>query len=191
MLVWSAEAGQGAGVDAPQAHRGRVVVQAWIASRGLIAAVALIIAIVDHRSLTDLVSNWDVQHFVRLAEGGYFAEPDNILMAFFPGLPVLLWLFAELGAPMVVSGVMISTLCSAVAAAALYRLGGPWAAVAWLFAPTAVFTTVPYTESLFCAAAFWAWERARSDRWLAAALLVSIACTVRCPECSWPVRCWS
>ena len=28
---------------------------------------------------------------------------------------------------------------------------------------------VPYTESLFCAAAFWAWERARSDRWLAAA----------------------
>ena len=60
-----------------------------------------------------------------------------------------------------------------------YRLGGPWAAVAWLFAPTAVFTTVPYTESLFCAAAFWAWERARSDRWLAAALLCAAACTVR------------
>ncbi len=80
---------------------------------------------------------------------------------------------------MAVSGVIISTLCSAIAAAALYRLGGPWAAVAWLFAPTAVFTTVPYTESLFCAAAFWAWERARSDRWLAAAVLASIACTVR------------
>ena len=54
---------------------------------------------------------------------------------------------------------------SAVAAAALLRLGGPWAAVAWLFAPTAVFTTVPYTESVFCALAFWAWERARADRW--------------------------
>ena len=53
---------------------------------------------------------------------------------------------------------IISTACSAIAAAALYRLGGPWAAVAWLFAPTAVFTVVPYTESLFCAAAFWAWE---------------------------------
>ena len=100
-------------------------------------------------------------------------------MAFFPGLPVLLSLFAQIGVPMAVSGVIISTLCSAVAAAALYRLGGPWAAVAWLFAPTAVFTTVPYTESLFCAAAFWAWERARSDRWLAAAVLASIACTVR------------
>ena len=156
MLVRSAEVDPAAGVDATQAHRGRVVVQAWVASRGLIAAVALIIAIMDNRSLTDLVSNWDVQHFVRLAEDGYFAEPDNILMAFFPGLPVLLSLFAQFGAPMAVSGVIISTLCSAVAAAALYRLGGPWAAVAWLFAPTAVFTTVPYTESLFCAAAFWA-----------------------------------
>jgi Gpi18-like mannosyltransferase len=40
---------------------------------------------------------------------------------------------------------------------------------------------VPYTESLFCALAFWAWERARADRWLAAALLTSLACTVRCP----------
>jgi len=38
---------------------------------------------------------------------------------------------------------------------------------------------VPYTESLFCALAFWAWERARADRWLAAALLTSLACTVR------------
>ncbi len=78
-----------------------------------------------------------------------------------------------------ISGVVLATACSAVAAAALYRLGGPWAAVAWLFAPTAVFTMVPYTESMFCAAAFWAWERARSDRWLAAAVLTAVACTVR------------
>ena len=107
------------------------------------------------------------------------AEPDGTLMAFFPGWPVILWLFDQLGMPVAISGVIISTACSAVAAAALYRLGGTWAAVAWLFAPTAVFTVVPYTESLFCAAAFWAWERARSDRWLAAALLTAVACTVR------------
>ena len=80
---------------------------------------------------------------------------------------------------MAITGVIISLVGSAVAAAALLRLGGPWAAVAWLFAPTAVFTTVPYTESLFCAAAFWAWERARADRWLAAALLTALACTLR------------
>ena len=158
---------------------GRIVIQAWLASRGMIFAVALVLAVVQHRTLIDMVSNWDVQHFGRLAAGGYWAEPDGTLMAFFPGWPAILWLFDQLGMPVAISGVIISTACSAVAAAALYRLGGTWAAVAWLFAPTAVFTVVPYTESLFCAAAFWAWERARADRWLAAALLTALACTVR------------
>jgi Mannosyltransferase (PIG-V) len=158
---------------------GRTVIQAWLASRGLIVAVALLLAVVQHRTLTDMVSNWDVQHFAKLAAGGYFAEPNGTLMAFFPGWPLILSLFGQLGVPVAISGVIISTACSAVAAAALYRLGGRWAAVAWLFAPTAVFTMVPYTESLFCAAAFWAWERARSDRWLVAATLTAVACTVR------------
>ena len=158
---------------------GRIVIQAWLASRGLIVAVALLLAVVQHRTLTNMVSNWDVEHFSKLATGGYFADPNGTLMAFFPGLPVIFSLFNQLGMPVAITGVVLSTVCSAIAAAALYRLGGQWAAVAWLFAPTAVFTMVPYTESLFCAAAFWAWERARSDRWLAAAVLTAVACTVR------------
>jgi hypothetical protein len=157
----------------------RIVIQAWLASRGLIAAVALVLAVMQHRTLTNMVSNWDVQHFSQLAAGGYFADPNGTLMAFFPGLPVIFWLFNQLGVPVAITGVVLSMVCSALAAAALYRLGGPWAAVAWLFAPTAVFTVVPYTESLFCAAAFWAWERARSDHWLAAAALTAVACTLR------------
>jgi hypothetical protein len=158
---------------------GRIVIQAWLASRGLIVAVALLLAVVQPRTLSDMVSNWDVRHFAELAAGGYFAEPDGTLMAFFPGWPLILALFGQLGLPVAISGVIISTACSAVAAAALYRLGGPWTAVAWLFAPTAVFTMVPYTESLFCAVSFWAWERARSDRWLVAVALTAVACTVR------------
>jgi hypothetical protein len=157
----------------------RIVVQAWLASRGMIFTVALVLAVVQHRTLTNMVSNWDVQHFGNLAAGGYLAEPDGTLMAFFPGWPTILWSFDQLGVPVAISGVIISTACSAVAAAALYRLGGQWAAVAWLFAPTAVFTVVPYTESLFCAVAFWAWERARANRWLAATLFTALACTVR------------
>ena len=157
----------------------RMVIQAWLASRGLIATVALLLAVRDGRSLTDMVSNWDVKHFANLAAGGYLAEPNGILMAFFPALPLILRGFLYVGVPIAIAGVVISTTCSAVAAAALIRLGGPWTAIAWLFAPTAVFTVVPYTESLFCAAAFWAWERARSNHWLAAALLAAAACTVR------------
>ncbi len=164
---------------APEVAAGRIVVQAWIASRGLIAAVALVLAVVEGRSLSTMINNWDVQHFSRLAAGGYLADADGTLMAFFPGLPVLLSLFSQVGIPVTISGVVLSLAGSAVAAAALYRLGGPWPAVAWLFAPTAVFTTVPYTESLFCAAAFWAWDRARADHWIAAALLCAAACTVR------------
>jgi len=172
------------GASAPDGGRspdggGRLVVQAWLASRGLIALVAVLLALREGRSFTNMVSNWDVQHFTALATGGYFAEPDGILMAFFPGLPTLLRGFVALGIPIAVGGVLLSLVCSAVAAGALLRLGGPWAAVAWLFAPPAVFTTVPYTESLFCATAFWAWERARADRWGAAAVLAAAACTVR------------
>ena len=158
---------------------GRIVIQAWLASRGLIIGVALVLALVQDQNLTNMVSNWDVQHFSKLAADGYLADPNGTLMAFFPGLPGIFWLFGQLGVPVAVTGVILSMVCSAFAAAALYRLGGPWAAVAWLFAPTAVFTVVPYTESLFCAAAFWAWERARSDRWLAAAALTAVACTLR------------
>ena len=158
---------------------GRIVIQAWLASRGLIALVALLLAVLEHRRLGEMVMNWDVRHFENLAMHGYLAEPSGILMAFFPGLPTLLSVGLSLGIPIAVTGVVISLAGSAVAAAALLRLGGPWAAVAWLFAPTAVFTTVPYTESLFCAAAFWAWERARADRWWAAAALTALACTLR------------
>ena len=158
---------------------GRIVIQAWLASRGMIVGVALVLAVVQGQSITNMVSNWDVQHFSKLAADGYLADPDGTLMAFFPGLPAIFWLFEQLGVPVAITGVVLSMACSAFAAAALYRLGGPWAAVAWLFAPTAVFTVVPYTESIFCAAAFWAWERARSDRWLAAAALTAVACTLR------------
>lgn len=36
-----------------------------------------------------------------------------------------------------------------------------------------------YTESLFCAAAFWAWERASARRWDQAAALAAVAASVR------------
>lgn len=157
----------------------RTVARAWLASRGLIALVALLLAVFQGRSLADMIDQWDVEHFANLALHGYLGRADGTLMAFFPGLSALLRLGLELGIPIYVSGVVISAICSYLAAVALARLGGPLAAVAWLFAPTAVFTVVPYTEALFCAAAFWAWERARRNHWATAALLAGMACTVR------------
>jgi len=65
------------------------------------------------------------------------------------------------------------------ASAALYRMFCAPAACLWLLAPAAVFTAVGYTEAAFCAAAFWAWQRARADRWGQAAALAGVACAFR------------
>src|SRR5215204_726177 len=92
---------------------GRMVLQAWIASRGLIAAVALLLAVRQGGSLTKMVSNWDVNHFANLAQGGYYADPRGILMAFFPALPLILRAGLELGVPIAITGVVLSRLCSA------------------------------------------------------------------------------
>ncbi|MDN5563233.1 MAG: hypothetical protein L0G49_05575 [Luteococcus sp.] len=152
------------------------VARAWLASRGLLLGVALLVMITQHRSGHDLLSAWDVAHFEAIATQGYANPIDR---AFFPGLPLLLRGAHTVGIPMGLAGVGIAGICSALAAWALLRLGGPVAASLWLFAPTTVFTTVAYTEAPFCAAAFWAWERARSRHWGQAALLTGLACSFR------------
>lgn len=152
------------------------IVQVWLVTRLLFAILAVSLAIAGRRSLDSVVAQWDVAHFLLIAREGY-ADPKE--MAFFPGWPLVLRGFAEVGLSPVLMGSVVALACSLAAAFALKRLAGPWGAVAWLLAPTAVFTAVPYTEAPFCAAAFWAWERASQRRWGQAALLTALACTLR------------
>ena len=158
----------------------RLVVQAWVGSRLLLLLAGLGVMWFTGRSAGELVANWDVLHFFGIARDGYATAQE---VAFFPGLPLLLRAGAAAGVPMAVGGVVLSLVGSGFAAWGLSRLGGPragvFAAVAWLVAPTAVFTVVPYTESLFCAFAFWAWVRARDDRWAWAAALAACASAFR------------
>lgn len=160
----------------PVRDGGRLVVQTWLFTRLLLVGTALWVGVTTGRSATDMLANWDVQHYFDIALDGYAAPTD---VAFFPGWPLVLRAFHLVGVPLLVAGVGLAVICSALAAAALHRLGGPIAAVVWLLAPTTVFTFVPYTEAPFCAAAFWAWERARARRWGAAATLAAVACTIR------------
>lgn len=155
----------------------RLVVQAWLGSRLLVALAAAIVLVTrPELRLHHILVNWDVIHFINIARNGYVAPNAE---AFFPGIPMLLRAGALVGIDEVVTGLVLSAVGSILASWALYRLGGPIAAVAWLLAPTAVFTVVGYTESVFCAAAFWAWERARSKDYLPMALLAGVACVVR------------
>ncbi|MDO5533476.1 MAG: mannosyltransferase family protein [Propionibacteriaceae bacterium] len=153
-----------------------LIVQVWLISRLLFAVMAVALAVTGRRSLESVLSQWDVLHFLTIARDGY-ANPEQ--MAFFPGLPLLLRGFTELGLSPVLLGTLVSLVASLVAAFALKRLAGVWGAVAWILAPTAIFTAVPYTEALFCAFAFWAWERATRRHWGQAALLAALACTLR------------
>ena len=148
----------------------RLVIQTWLVTRLMMALVAVWLMLTEGRELGVMVTNWDVAHFAAIAEHGYL-EATN--MAFFPGWPLFLRLAASSGLPAVAVGTLLALLASGLAAAALYRLAGAPAAIAWLLAPTAVFTMVPYTESVFCAAAFWAWERATTKHWGAAAVLTA------------------
>ncbi len=158
----------------------RLVVQAWLGSRVLLALVLVWTVWSTGATWQAAAGNWDVAHFLRIARDGYAAENEA---AFFPGLPLLLRAVGAAGVDMTGGGIAVSVVASAFAAWALWRLGGPRtgvvAAVLWLFAPTAVFTVVPYTESIFAAFAFWAWLRAREGRWPWAAVLAAGACSVR------------
>lgn len=167
-------AGVREGFSRPGVH---LVAQAWVGSRLLVAiSAAYVLATRPELTLRDILQTWDVVHFIRIAENGYVAANSE---AFFPGLPLLLRAGAAVGIDPVVGGVLLALVGSVLATWALYRLGGPNAAIAWLLAPTAVFTVVGYTESIFCAAAFWSWEFARRRRYLPMALLAGVAAATR------------
>lgn len=152
------------------------IVQVWLISRLMFAVLAVALAVMGNKSLDSVVAQWDVAHFLKISTEAY-ADPKE--MAFFPGWPAVLHAVGLTGASKVLGGTVIALVCSLVAAFALKRIAGPWGAIAWLLAPTAVFTAVPYTEAPFCAAAFWAWERATKDKWGQAALLAALASTLR------------
>ncbi|GAB3623690.1 hypothetical protein GCM10027418_17740 [Mariniluteicoccus endophyticus] len=150
----------------------------WLVSRlALLVVAVVVIATTADKTFLQIFSNWDVEHYVAIAEKSYL--DDTKRMAFFPGLPMVLWVFTKVGIPAVAGGMLVSLVASGFAAWALYRLGGFWAAALWLVAPTMVFTFVPYTEALFCAFAFWAWVRAREDRWALAGVMAAGAASIR------------
>jgi hypothetical protein len=158
-------------------RNGWLVAQTWLITRLMMALVGAWVAISSKDSLATVVTRWDVAHFLTIASQGY-TNANSV--AFFPGWPALIWATSSpFGILPALTATVLALIASGVAAAALYRMYGAPAAIAWLLAPAAVFTMVPYSESIFCAAAFWAWERAQAKHWGVAAVLAAVASTTR------------
>lgn len=152
------------------------VVITWLGTRAVLLMVAWQIMTTTGVSIEQVLTNWDVQHYLTIAQHGY---RDPLDVAFFPGLPLIMAALGAVGIPLVLGGALVAQLGSALAAWALHRIGGPWLACLWLLAPMTVFTAVPYTEPLFCAAAFWAWQRGTAGHWGQVAVLAAVACSLR------------
>jgi len=110
--------------------------------------------------------NWDAQHYLKLAIGGY-PVPADPSTAFYPLFPALIALGMKLGLAPIAAGLAVVSVASALAFILFFRLVPERATGAlWLFAacPSAFFLSVVYSEALFIAALlglFWALRDAR------------------------------
>ena len=135
-------------------------------------------------SFLELWDQWDTQHFLGIAQHGYFgASSGENWAAFFPLYPLAVRPLLWLGVPEVAAGLLVSAISSAVALGFLYRLVAEerdsktaTRSLFYLAAfPTGVFLIAAYSESLFLAGAVAAFYYARRGRWLATAVPAAVA----------------
>ncbi len=90
----------------------------YLATRGLLLVVAVLVAAVEHHSLTSTIGHWDGVWYSRLALHGY---PKHVVhgqsvLGFLPLFPALMWLLMQAGiSSPAVAGTLISGLGGLVA----------------------------------------------------------------------------
>lgn len=168
----------------------------WVATRvavatAVLASVWMLGASGSSTSWLAAWDRWDTGLYVKIARFGYDGYPadypDQGVVAFFPGEPMLLRVVHFFVRDWVASGLLISAVAGAVACVALARLSaleagrdvGSRAVLYLVLSPYAVFLAAAYSEALFLAFALPAWLAARRGRWLLAGVLAAGASTVR------------
>lgn len=167
----------------------------WWLSRVAVAVVALagLWMVQARRSVAGFLAawdQWDARLLREVAEFGYRGyhthTVDTHLEAFFPGEPAMLRAVHYAVPSWIAAGLLISLVAGAVACVALARLAdldsagsGRLAVSALVLSPYAVFLAAGYSEALFLAFALPCWLAARRGRWPVAALLGTLAATVR------------
>lgn len=183
----------------PDQHRRRYLL------RALLMAIVLRIAlfgvmymyqrVVDQQSLpmADLLTrglvHWDARHYLSLADQGYRGNgEERFLIVYFPLYPWLVGLFNFLIRDYLLSGLSVSFLASVAAGYWLQRLlhdqGCDEDTVLRAFAffsclPGAMYTALPFTESLFLALTLWSFTAAQRLQWFRAGLAGALAAATR------------
>ncbi|MEV6909219.1 hypothetical protein [Amycolatopsis sp. NPDC051071] len=157
------------------------------------ASVQLLDLLASRRgeTLTDRLTAWDGQWYLRLAVHGYADLPGTLdaarqpysdaPMAFFPLYPKFVEAVMWLGLDVVTAALTVSVLSGLVLACGLIRIGrvvspergdrtGLLLVALWAGAPMAIVFSMAYTEAVFCAFAVWALVGVLERRWLTAGL---------------------
>lgn len=168
----------------------------YLAVRLVGLVVLAVLAAAHDRTLLDVLTSWDGEWYLTIAEHGYARAGDGLVdaagnltgttaLAFFPGYPMLVALVGLLTAtslPFV--GLAISLAAGIVAAYGITRLagdrrGGLICVALFASTPMAVTLSMVYSEALFSACAAWALVGVMERRWWPAASCCVAAGLVR------------
>lgn len=172
----------------------------YITVRILGLLVLAIISAGQKEHFTNQLFSWDSDWYLEIAANGYAGVDPTMLdgngnrsaetpLAFFPGFPLVIRLFATLpglGAPLaaIVANLAAGIVC-AYGLARLGRLVGGSERVGLLLvalfaaAPMSIVLSMPYTEALFCCAAVWSLLGVLERRWPLAGLCCLAAGLIR------------
>ncbi|RNE48048.1 hypothetical protein C5L39_10520 [Corynebacterium alimapuense] len=148
-----------------------------------------IVAKANDDSLGGLLTKWDSRYYLAIAEDGYFAADLNTdvavyerTLAFFPGFPAMVRVVHEVTRLDTVASAAVVNVFAGIAMTAAVmaiasrmgatRAGQIGAAIVVSSAPMSITFSMPYSEALFAALAFWAIVALMDRHWALAASLI-------------------
>ncbi|WP_211210135.1 hypothetical protein [Actinopolyspora halophila] len=172
----------------------------YVTVRILGLLVLAIISATRGAHFTNQLFSWDAEWYLEIAANGYTGVDPTMVdgngnrtaetsLAFFPGFPLMIRLFATLpvlGAPQ--AAIVVNLAAGIVCAYGLVRLGrlvggseraGLLLVALFAAAPMSIVLSMPYTEALFCGAAVWGLLGVLERRWWQAGLCCFAAGLIR------------
>ena len=141
------------------------------------------------REFLDVWNEWDAQHYLWIANHGYYCADEGwIRVVFYPLYPFAIWLLKFIFVNDIIASLAASWACLSGACVFLYKLmlidsdhtTAARAVKFLLIFPCTVFLGAPYTESMFLLFSFGCMYFARVRRFTHASIMAGLAAMTRC-----------